>query len=257
MSKTSPSNVDDAGRADAETKLEICAYQEKLQKMVFDAALTEERERRRIAIELHDRVGQALALAEIRLSTVRGDLTGEPRAAVDRAVDLLGQAMTDMRVLTFELSPPILYDLGLEHALAWLGESLEKDYGFKIDLHDDGAGQPLEEATRALVFRAARELLMNVIKHARTGRASVSLTRTDQQLVIVVEDRGIGCDPRRVSERAAGFGLLSVREQVRRLGGMLDVESAAERGTRVSVRVPLRTSAAGQGQHRLESPSRG
>jgi signal transduction histidine kinase len=224
--------------------VEIRAYQEKLQQMVFEAALTEERERRRIAMQLHDRVGQTLALAQMQLSTVRGSLTEEAGAAVDRAIGCLEQAIADMRVLTFELSPPILHDLGLEHALAWLAEELEKDYGLKLDVSDDGPGQPLDETTRALVFRAARELLVNVAKHAKTHRASVSLRRTDEELEIVVEDGGIGFDTQSVSLRPprAGFGLLSVRGQVVRLGGSLEVESAPERGTRVSVRVPLRPS---------------
>jgi PAS domain S-box-containing protein len=224
---------------------EIRAYQERLQRMAFDAALTEERERRRIAIELHDRIGQALALAQIKLTSVRGELQGETRAAVDGAVALLEQAITDKRTLIFELSPPVLYDLGLKDALAWLAEDVEKRFGIAVQVVDDGMEKPLDEASRALVFRAVRELLMNVLKHAKVPAAKVSLRRTGDHFEIDVEDRGVGFDPDAPADRPGGpgFGLLSVREQIGRLGGTMKVESAPQQGTRVSVRVPLQDAA--------------
>jgi PAS domain S-box-containing protein len=227
----------------AEKKIQ--AYQEELHRMSFEAAVTEERERRRIATELHDRMGQALALAEIKLTSVRGELTGEARSAVDGAVELLEQAIGDARTLIFDLSPPILYDLGLGEALAWLAEDLEKRHGIKVEVTDDGASKPLDDAAKGVVFRAVRELLMNVLKHAKAPAAKVSLTRTDNHCRIEVEDRGAGFDPDVAIEpgTVGGFGLLSVRAQVTRLGGILDVKSAPGRGTLVSIHVPLGSSA--------------
>ena len=220
---------------------EIRVYQDRLQSMAFDAAVTEERERRRLAIELHDWIGQDLALAKIKLTPLRGELAGEARKAVDGAIALLDKAIDDSRTLVFELSPPVLYDLGLKEALAWLAEDLEKRHGVRIEVTDDGADKPLEDAAKAIVFRAVRELVMNVLKHAKTPSARVSLRRADGQFQIDVEDRGVGFDPDAPSHRGShgGFGLLSVREQITRLGGTLKVESAPQQGTRVSVRVPL------------------
>jgi two-component system, chemotaxis family, CheB/CheR fusion protein len=223
----------------------IRAYQEKLQNMAFDAARTEERERRRIAVELHDRIGQSLALAQIKLTSVRDGLTGSPRAAVDAAVELLEQSDADTRSLTFELSPPVLYDLGLADALNWLAEEMEKRHGMHIEVIDDAANKPLDETSRALVFRAIRELVMNVTKHAQTPAAKVTLRRIDHQFEIAVEDSGAGFDAAaeaKAKSGSGGFGLLSVREQIRRLGGTMVVESAPKHGTRVCVRVPLDTS---------------
>jgi signal transduction histidine kinase len=223
---------------DAEARIRV--YQDQLQRMAFDAALTEERERRRIAIALHDRIGQALALAQIHLSHVRKDVTGPARTAVDATVELLEQATADQRTLVFDLSPPVLYDLGLKEALAWLAEDIEKRHGLRIDVADDGREMALDDTVKAIVFRAVRELVMNVLKHAKTEAAQVSLRRIADHFHVDVEDHGVGFDPRATSQ-GTGFGLLSVREQIARLGGTLEIESAPERGTHVSVRVPLST----------------
>jgi two-component system, chemotaxis family, CheB/CheR fusion protein len=224
---------------------DIRAYQERLQRMSFEAVVTEERERRRIAIELHDRLGQALALAQIKLTSVRRELVGESRSTVDGAVELLEQAIGDARGLIFELSPPVLYDLGLEAALGWLAEDLDKRHGLKVEIGDDGADKPLDDAAKGVVFRAVRELLMNVLKHAQSREAKVALRLTDGQVHIDVEDRGVGFELGAPSEAPSrrGFGLLSVREQIARLGGQLVVQSASGRGTLASVRVPLQASA--------------
>jgi signal transduction histidine kinase len=223
-----------------QTERQIRAYQDRLRRMAFDAALTEQRERRRIAIELHDRIGQALALAQIKLTSVRGDLAGALRAAVDGAVELLEQAIADQHTLLFDLSPPILYDLGLKEALDWLAEDVEKRHGVHIEVVDDGADKPLDDAGKAVVFRAVRELIMNVLKHANAP-ATASLRRVDNHLEIDVEDHGVGFDPDAPTDRPSGggFGLLSVREQIAGLGGTLTIKSAPRQGTRVTVRVPL------------------
>jgi two-component system CheB/CheR fusion protein len=224
-----------------EAERQIRVYQDRLRRMAFDAALTEERERRRIAIELHDRIGQALALAQIKLTSLRGDLAGASRSAVDGAVDLLERAISDQRTLIFELSPPVLYDLGLKEALAWLSEDFEKRHGMPIEVVDDGSDKPLHDAAKAVVFRAVRELVMNVLKHAKSSTAKVSLRRVDGHLVVDVEDSGVGFDPQAPTERPSGggFGLLSVREQITGLGGTLTIDSAPQQGTHVTVRVPL------------------
>jgi two-component system, chemotaxis family, CheB/CheR fusion protein len=231
-------------RREAEKKIQ--AYQERLQNMAFDAAVTEERERRRLAIELHDGIGQDLALAKIKLTPFRNELGGDSRPAINGAIDLLDKAINDSRTLVFELSPPVLYDIGLKAALAWLAEDVEKRHGVHVEVTDDGLDKPLDDAAKAILFRAVRELVLNVLKHARAPQAKVSLRRRDDHFQIDVEDGGVGFDPDAPRDRPSpgGFGLLSVREQITRLGGTLKVESAPQAGTRVSVAVPLQASAA-------------
>jgi two-component system, chemotaxis family, CheB/CheR fusion protein len=230
--------TDLTARRDSEQR--IVAYQEKLRQVSFDAALAEERERRRIASDLHDRIGQSLALAKMKLE---GMPRSDPeRTAIDDAIDLLAQSIVDTRTLIFDLSPPILYELGLEDALSWLAEDLGKRWGIAFELDTDRAAKPLDDATASLVFRAVRELLTNVLKHARVRAATVSLRRLGNEMEIDVKDRGVGFDLEAAQARAGhgGFGLFSVREQISRLGGTVEVESSATMGTRVSLRLPLK-----------------
>jgi signal transduction histidine kinase len=216
----------------------ILDYQEKLRQMAFDASLAEERERRRIAADLHDRIGQALTLANMKLESLRKH-EGEP-SVIDEAVDLIAQSIVDTRSLIFDLSPPILYELGLRDALCWLAEDLRNRSEIQIEIKDDGLPKPLGDETAGVLFRAVRELLTNVVKHAQTAVASVSLRRTHDQLQIDVEDQGVGFDASAApAPSASGFGLFSVREQMSRLGGSLEVESHEGAGTRVSLRLPL------------------
>lgn len=222
---------------DAERR--IHESQDKLQQMDFDRALTEERERRRIALELHDRIGQSLALAQIKLTSARDVVTGAAQASLDEVIALLDQSAAETRTLTFELSPPILYDLGLKEALSWLAEDIEHRYGIRVDLRDDEQQMPLDDTSRALVFRAVRELLMNVFKHAKTPSAKVEVHRVDDRFDIVVEDSGVGFDVDGAARQGGGFGLLSVREQIRRLGGRLEIVSKPSLGTKVTLQMPI------------------
>lgn len=218
----------------------ISAYKKRLQEMAFDAALVEERQRRRLAADLHDNIGQTLALAQIRLKAAMA----HPGFAADKdlgeVVKLLAQAMSDTRSLTFELSPPVLYDLGLVAALEWFGEQLEGQHGLHVDVRADERWSRLDTETAAMLFRAIRELLTNVVKHAATRVVTVTLSREANELVVVVHDQGKGFDLERLKASGAsrGFGLFSVREQVLRLGGHFEVTSSPQHGTRITLRVP-------------------
>jgi signal transduction histidine kinase len=228
---------------------EVRAYQDRLQQMAFDTALTEDRERRRIATQVHDHIGQSLALAQIKLTSMRETIRDPGRATFDEAVELLEQSIVDTRTLIFDLSPPVLYDLGLREALSWLVEEFEKRHGILIGVTDDGMDKRLDDATAGLVFRAVRELLTNVFKHAKADSARVSLRRAGDHIDIEVEDKGTGFDAKALGSQSSGggFGLFSVREQISRLGGTVEIISAPGQGTRVNMRVPLNTD---------ESPTR-
>lgn len=217
-------------------------YEARLKRIAFDAAITEERERRRIAADLHDGIGQSLALAQIKLTGLR-DSAAEPlRSCMDEVIELLARSVLDTRTLTTELSPPMLYDLGIRDALSWLAEDIEKRQGIHVELSDDDSAKPLDELTAALVYRSVRELLMNVFKHSKSAGAHVALRREDDELEIDVVDTGVGFavgDPAGASHNS-GFGLFNVREQISRLGGTMSVVSKPGHGTHVSLRVPMR-----------------
>jgi PAS domain S-box-containing protein len=225
-----------------ESENRIIDYQERLRQMAFDAAIGEERERRRIAADLHDRIGQSLALAQMKLESVQK--SGSGHGAVEETIQLLAQTIADTRTLIFDLSPPILYELGLKDALSWLAEDLGKRWGLQIELSDDAFTEPQADATAAVLFRAVRELLTNVLKHAGTPAAKLSLRRAGDQVEIDVEDQGVGFDSHAApASPRGGFGLFSVREQISRLGGTIEVVSGDQQGTRVSLRLPLQVTA--------------
>ncbi|MDP1827671.1 MAG: CheR family methyltransferase [Archangium sp.] len=224
-----------------ESEARISAYKKNLQEMAFDAALVEERERRKLAADLHDNIGQTLALAQLRLKAAQGKVEGDPARDLAEGIRLIGVALTDTRELTFELSPPVLYDLGLPAAVAWLGDQLEAQHHLHVTVEADQPFEKVEDETAALLFRAVRELLTNVIKHAKTPNARVALHRRDSTLTVTVEDHGTGFDPARLKnyEAAKGFGLFSVREQMTRLGGTFEATSSPAQGTKIVLQVPL------------------
>jgi PAS domain S-box-containing protein len=224
-----------------ESEARIRSYKKNLQEMAFDAALVEERQRRKLAADLHDNIGQTLALAQLRLKAVQSAVGGAGAKELAEGIKLIGVALTDTRELTFELSPPVLYDLGLPAAVSWLGEQLEAQHHLHVTVTTDEPFGKIEDETAALLFRAVRELLTNVIKHAKTSEATVALQRADSKVTVVVEDHGTGFDPNRLEhyEAAKGFGLFSVREQMTRLGGSFEASSSPAGGTKITLQVPL------------------
>lgn len=224
-----------------ESEARIGMYKKNLQEMAFDAALVEERQRRKLAVDLHDNIGQTLALAQIRLKAAQSLVEGPAARDLGEGIKLINVALNDTRELTFELSPPVLYDLGLPAAVAWLGEQLENQHHLRVNVEADQPFEKLEDETAGLLFRAVRELLTNVVKHAKVREASVSLHRKGSRLTVVICDEGSGFDPARLKshEAAKGFGLFSVREQILRLGGIFEANSSPGRGTRITLQIPL------------------
>jgi PAS domain S-box-containing protein len=222
----------------------IRTYQERIRSLASQLSLAEERERRRIATTLHDRIGQTLAICKIKLGMLQesASSTGltEP---LDEIRELIEQIIRDTRSLTFELSSPILYELGLEPALEWLAEQIQEQYGLLSHFEDDRQPKPLDDGVSVLLFQAARELLTNVAKHAQAHNVKVSLRRDDSNIRITVEDDGNGFDTSDIVShwsRSEGFGLFSLHERLDQLGGQLKVKSKPGHGTRVTLVAPLK-----------------
>ena len=211
-----------------------------LRTLAFELTRAEESERQAIARDLHDDLGQVLAVAKIKLAPLLTNGTGaKPDHAVREVNDLIDQAERSVRSLAFQLSPAVLYELGLVPALEWLADEMKKSYGLSVDFTDDGASKPLVHAARAILFRAIRELLINVAKHAGVGVARVAARRTGGELVITVSDAGVGFDPDTEVAQRTGFGLLSVRERLSFIGGSIDIASMPGDGTLVTLTAPL------------------
>lgn len=205
----------------------------KLSAMAAELTTAEERERRRLAEELHDRVGQPLAVALMHLCAAGGTSDGD-LAPVRK---LLEAAARQVRSVTTELAPPILYELGLESALRWQFDELESQYDISIDqrLQLDESGMSPE--AKMVLFRAARELIMNVVKHAQTDTATVQLESSADRTTLLVKDDGVGFNTNdtRINQ---GFGLFSLCERVPYLGGRIDIRSEVGTGTQVELSIP-------------------
>ena len=213
-----------------------------LRSLASELSLAEERERRRLAIDLHDRIGQALAICKIKLGSLRETVSSTDVAvSIDEIRELLDQIIQDTRSLTFELSSPILYELGLEAAVESLAEQVQKQHGILSTFEDDGQHKPLDDDVRVVLFQAVRELLVNVAKHAQANSVKVSIQRYDSDIRIGVEDDGVGFDTSEIGYSTNGFGLFSIRERLDYLGGHLEVRSEPGRGTLVTLVAPLKS----------------
>lgn len=206
-------------------------------------SFAEERERRALASDLHDDAGQLLTLATLKLRALATALRDRAPDEFRSLEELLAEARRRISSLSFELSPPLLHDVGLVAAAQWLAEQKEKRYGLVV--HVAKAKElVLDEVTRVTLFRALRELLVNVAKHAGVGEAHVRIWRGNGMARVSVEDSGVGFDP---EARHEGFGLLALRDRVGQMGGSVEIESAVGSGTCIVVSIPVASGHAGGG----------
>ena len=222
-------------------------YQEQLRSLASQLSIVEEQERQRIATELHDRIGQTLSFCSIKLGNLRESASSTGLAgSVDEIDQLIDQTIEDTQSLTFELSPPVLHELGLEPAVEWLAEQFEKEHGFTPQINYDKSFHPLNNDNAILLFRVVRELLVNVAKHARAKDVNISILRGEGEIKVTVRDDGIGFDPSLLDSqlgRIERFGLFSIRERLDYIGGHLEIESQPGEGTRVRATAPFRIDA--------------
>ncbi len=221
------------------TRERITEYQAQLRTLVAELALAGERERRQIAQEMHDQIGQNLAAIKFKLGHL--ERTSQSRE-LEEVLALLEQTLQSSRDLTCKLSPPVLHELGLGAALEWLVHQLRAHSGIAGQFYDDLQPKPLAEDLRIMLFQAVRELLTNVGKHSRASLARVSARVEGGGLVIEVGDDGVGFDPVKVPARhqgTAGLGLFSIREGLAHLGTRMEILAAPGRGTRVLLHAPL------------------
>jgi PAS domain S-box-containing protein len=215
-----------------------------LTSLTAELSLAEERERRRIASELHDQVGQTLVLSKLKLNSLTHGLpSAEFETLLGEIKGHVGRSIEDIRSLTFQLSPPLLYEVGFEAAVEWLAEELGERHGFRVDFRDDGKRKPLNEETCVALYQMVRELLINVVKHADAKRVEVSIERFSEKIRVIVSDDGSGFDSGTIQRELThnrSFGLFNIRHRTEYLGGRFSLESEIGCGTRISITLPLR-----------------
>ena len=209
----------------------------------------QEEERRRLARELHDGIGQTLTALKNQLERLAGKAreTGSRFADdVAGAAEMAGAAVHDARELSRLLRPPVLDDLGLVPALRWLARTLDERTGLEVrldvggDLADDGDGERLAPEIETVVFRVVQEALTNALKHSGARRAEVAVEADAAAVRVRVTDRGAGFDPDATLDGApvSGVGLTGMRDRVELFGGRLALDSAPGEGTEIRLVVP-------------------
>jgi signal transduction histidine kinase len=223
-----------------EQHLEAVENRQALQRLSASLVHAQEEERRAIARELHDEIGQALTAVKLNLATVeRGgreeapplDLIKEARALADRTLH-------SVRDLSQMLHPAMLDQLGLPETLKWFLRGFSRRTGIRTELSQDGWRGRLAPEIEVSAYRIIQEALTNVAKHAQATRCIVSLRRLPRAVEATVEDDGRGFDAG-LRESRRGMGLIGIQERAAGLGGVLQLESAPGRGTRLTVRFPL------------------
>lgn len=190
------------------------------------------------ASDLHDSVGQLVPLARMKLDALVDVLGDSPQGESAREVArILALADEQLRTLSFRVSDVPIDEMGLPEAVERLALDLRARYGLDVSVESSDDAKPLSGSVRALLFRGLRELLINVSRHAGTDRAEVRLLREGEKLVVAVSDGGAGFDA--ATQRLTGFGTSHLSEQLERLGGKLEIDSAPGRGTRVRMVAPL------------------
>jgi len=221
---------------------QLLQSQTKLRALVAEISKAEERERRRLAAELHDGLAQTLTLIRMCLSRARNMASAdEVRRVLKEAEPYVDISIDYTRSLMTQLSPRVLYDFGLPPALAWLGDQMRR-YSLAVEVAGEPDDFELDEDHAVLLFQCARELLWNVVKHARTNRAKIFYRLGDGELTLEVSDRGQGFDGAHFTERSSSaerFGLFSIGERLELHGGRLDVDSVPGRGTRATLSIPV------------------
>lgn len=222
---------------------ELFVYQDKLRLLSKELLLTGERERRGIASELHDRIGHTLTNVLIKLGALEEASSSiEFRKSLNEVRSLIEQSMQDTQSLVFEISPPVLYDLGIEAAIDWLIEQTEKQHKIPIEFNHEITYKLMDDSYNVLIFGAVRELIFNVVKHAKANSVKISIKGKKDYLRIVVEDDGVGfstSDTGPDTYQYSGFGLFSIRERLGYINGNLKIASELGAGTRVTMTIPI------------------
>lgn len=222
---------------------ELKKHRQRLRALSSELMEMEDKERRQIATDLHDQIGQSLSAVKMYVDALIPAVTdGETSKRLRQVAEIVDQTVQDTRTLTFELSPPVLYELGLGPALEWLSEEFHKKYGIEISATCDPFPQCTTSAFLALIFRTIRELLINVVRHAKAQRAEIQVRCSGKEICLTVKDDGCGIEvgDAKIEESGTnGFGLFSIRERIMNIGGTVDIDSKKELGTTITLTLPV------------------
>ncbi|MBF0505513.1 MAG: sensor histidine kinase [Nitrospirae bacterium] len=220
----------------------ILSYQKDLQMLMQRLSLLEEQKRKEISEELHDNIGQTLALSKIKLTSLQQSTSCPDISSELKEIrELIEQSIQFTRSLSFELSSPILHKLGFIAAIKWLCEHFKEKYGITIEFTHDDIFRQLDADKNVLLFKTIQELLINIVKHANTHMARITMTSEGNNLRIEVKDEGVGLDTSNGDyNRKGSLGLFIIKERINYLGGTFEIASEPKCGTRCTIVVPYK-----------------
>ena len=231
-------------RVEIRTK-ELTESHQRLRALATELNLAEQRERQRLATELHDYLSQLLALNRMKLSQAKKEPMGSSlQKHFDEMCGIADKALSYTRTLVSQLSPPVLHEFGLAMALQWLAEQMhQRELLVTLELKRELPWLPEDQAL--LLFQSVRELLINCAKHAQASKALIEVDQIADSIQITVSDRGCGFNPpagvsaQGDTKISTGFGLYSIRERMFSLGGHFDLESEPGKGTVARLILPI------------------
>lgn len=208
-------------------------------------SLSELRERQRLSFILHEDLQQKLFSTKTRFDLLKDAIhEGTPEEISEDITvleALVSNALVTTRRIAIEFNPPVLSSEGLDAALRWIADHIEKQYGLKVDTVFPDSFRVLRNDERVLVVQLVKELLLNIVKHAKTSKATIIATKDQNHIFITVEDKGVGFIPelgKRIAGGLAHMGLFSIEERLRLFGGDLLIESSPGKGTKVTMKIP-------------------
>jgi PAS domain S-box-containing protein len=224
--------------------------EQELRALASELSSTEDRERRKLALSIHDSLSQTLSVVKLKLMALCQEAAGQVPVARELAdlLQLVDQLIQQTRSLTFDLYPAMLDDLGLVPTLKWYRTRYQEQTGIKVEIADFGQAVTLPTPLVNYLFRAMKELLHNVAKHARAKEVVLSVYWQQQRVRMVVVDDGCGVDksPKdNGSPAGGGLGLVGIRERIHSFGGEFVFESWPGRGTQVTLEVPIESQESG------------
>lgn len=220
---------------------QVYEHNRQLRKRAVELTLEEEWERRRLAVALHEDLGQSLAIAKIKLNSMNLEKSpGNLKPAIKEVADMLGQINDSISSLCFQMSPLILYELGLTESAEWLADKMRNQYGLSVVICDDGKPKPLSEPAKTLLFCSLRKLLLCVSKLSDPPAVEVKLCSEDSDLIMTVVFHGLRLNTIN-GESLTDFGFNSIRDKMLYLGGTLQIEDIHDIGAVVTLTVPIDT----------------
>ncbi|APZ47815.1 hypothetical protein BW723_16590 [Polaribacter reichenbachii] len=225
-------------------KQEIEEYQKSLQKLTTEITVVEENQKKEIATNIHDHLSQALVISNMKIKELKlRDNLKITHEELNFIEDHISNALANSRKITSELSPPILYQLGIIEALYWLLETIEVKHKIKCEINDYAKNFKLNDTRSILLYRSIQEILNNTIKYAKATLITIDLHKNDSGIDIIIMDNGKGFDVAKLNNlrnhNGSGFGLFTVKERIKNIKGNFKITSKINKGTTVNIFIPL------------------